>query len=675
MNKAWLLLLVLLVPVAGAHVGPDTSRQHEGKSYTNGVLRVLHDCTDDYGYHANHVGEDGHDLVFLDVWEGPDPTAGGSGEPMVFLFLGVGVQGPAATATAPYLKVNQIEFSLPNGETIATHVWTRRAGQDNDGNPAFHPYRPAGGLEPDYIATKAMRNSGDGAYHDRDRVGVELGFYHERLGTHGVRLGERLLDFKVTGYVSTTYAGNPDDSEFEDLDPADIMPGGYFDANGVHQNQGSRTDPSACPNAPPGDTDDNWIANKRYTIAQSDVPNQPPTADITWDPAIPVTGLPVTFTAAAQDPEGDAVGDYVWRFNGPHSPPRVGGSTIQHTFPDDGTYEVSVTLTDALGAQGTATQEITIQNRGPVADFEFRPIRPIIGQVVNFTSNTYDPDGEVVHWTWHWNDGTPPTTGRDAKHTFRQDGTFQVTLEVRDDDGDTTRHVRSVTVAVGNSLDIPDIPVADFTVEPAQPRVGRTVSFRDQSVDNDGDIILWEWDLGDGSPITRDRHPVHSYGVAGSYDVRLKVRDDDGHTATLVRSIQVLPVSEETAQGIAAFTWHPREPVAGQGVEFRDRSDIPGGSRAWDWAFGDGKTSAERVPQHVYTRSGVFPVTITVLDEQGRSYQTTQNVIVRLPEGADLDNGTLSDGTVRENNTPGPSLFALLLTQTVTMLYLARRRR
>lgn len=82
-------------------------------------------------------------------------------------------------------------------------------------------------------------------------------------------------------------------------------------------------------------------------------------------------------------------------------------------------------------------------------------------------------------------------------------------------------------------------PHASASVTPAVIGVGDAVSF-DASVssDDDGSVIAWEWDFGDGAH-GNGATAQHAYGRAGTYFARLTVRDDDGAPATLFAPVAV----------------------------------------------------------------------------------------------------------------------------------------
>ena len=71
----------------------------------------------------------------------------------------------------------------------------------------------------------------------------------------------------------------------------------------------------------------------------------------------------------------------------------------------------------------------------PIANFEYSPLSPQIGQAVTFNaSSSYDPDGFIVSYYWDFGDGTNGT-GISVFHTYFVNGTFTVTLTVVDNDG------------------------------------------------------------------------------------------------------------------------------------------------------------------------------------------------------------------------------------------------
>lgn len=76
-------------------------------------------------------------------------------------------------------------------------------------------------------------------------------------------------------------------------------------------------------------------------------------------------------------------------------------------------------------------------------------------------------------------------------------------------------------------------PVAVATADVTRGGVPLTVSFSSAgSRDEDGSIVAYQWDFGDGSALVEDANPTHEYAEPGSYIAVLTVTDSQGLTAT-----------------------------------------------------------------------------------------------------------------------------------------------
>jgi len=113
-------------------------------------------------------------------------------------------------------------------------------------------------------------------------------------------------------------------------------------------------------------------------------------------------------------------------------------------------------------------------------------------------------------------------------------GTFDVTLTVLDSGGASTTIVKSVTVA-------PTPLVADFTVDPASPGEGDTVTFVASANGGTGPYSF-AWDFGDGS-VDSGPSTTHVY-VAGAYTVTLIVTDSGGGTFSVSKTVTVAPLTQ-----------------------------------------------------------------------------------------------------------------------------------
>lgn len=83
---------------------------------------------------------------------------------------------------------------------------------------------------------------------------------------------------------------------------------------------------------------------------------------------------------------------------------------------------------------------------------------------------------------------------------------------------------------------------------------------------------------------------------------------------------------------VAAFVFSPVTPQVGQVVNFDASSSKPGTGRtivSYSWDFGDGESKTGIKTTHDYVISGVYLVTLTVTDDQGKKTSSAQPVTVR----------------------------------------------
>ena len=143
-----------------------------------------------------------------------------------------------------------------------------------------------------------------------------------------------------------------------------------------------------------------------------------------------------------------------------------------------------------------------------------------------------------------------------------------------------------------------DPVTTDFSAAPALGDAPLAVRFADLSTN----ATVRCWDFGDGNT-SPEQNPLHVYGAPGNYTVTLIAANDfryDTETKTGVISVMG-PVA-------ASFTATPTLIPVGGSVRFTDTST--GNLYALSWGFGDGRTSAERNPVHVYTAPGIYDVSL-----------------------------------------------------------------
>ena len=147
-----------------------------------------------------------------------------------------------------------------------------------------------------------------------------------------------------------------------------------------------------------------------------------------------------------------------------------------------------------------------------------------------FADGSTDADGQVTAYTWDFGDKTAAAITKDAVHTYSTANTYTVRLTVTDNDGATGDLTHSVLVHAPANMP----PSAAFTNSCA----GLACSFTGLGSDDDGTVVGFHWDFGDGA-IAATQNATHAYASAGTYAVELTVTDDGGATSTISQPVTV----------------------------------------------------------------------------------------------------------------------------------------
>lgn len=146
-------------------------------------------------------------------------------------------------------------------------------------------------------------------------------------------------------------------------------------------------------------------------------------------------------------------------------------------------------------------------------------------------------------------------------------------------------------------------PVADFEFKAD----GLTVTFTNKSTD----ATSYKWEFGD-EETSKDANPVHEYAVAGEYTVKLTAANAAG--ASSKKEVKV-NVAGKVQAFFSTSTPEGRAAEFGKAVQFDATASANAASVVWD--FGDGETSTEFKPLHVFPSFGKFAVKATVTGVAG----------------------------------------------------------
>lgn len=106
------------------------------------------------------------------------------------------------------------------------------------------------------------------------------------------------------------------------------------------------------------------------------------------------------------------------------------------------------------------------------------------------------------------------------------------------------------------------------------------------------------------------------------------------------------------------------EPTSGQSslaVSFSDRSDLDKKAATYEWDFGDGTTSMEENPVHVYTAPGVYTVSLTLTTAKGLIVKTLPDYITVTPNDVLTWNNLALQAMAANNFMPPQGARALAM--------------
>jgi parallel beta-helix repeat protein len=358
--------------------------------------------------------------------------------------------------------------------------------------------------------------------------------------------------------------------------------------------------------------------------------NRPPVAALKLTPSSGIVPLAVTADGTGStDPEGGRIASYRFNFGdgtivGPQS-----GKTATHTYTSVGTWLATLTVTDSIGATGSASAPDTVRapgNRPPVAALKLTPSSGTVPLAVTAdgTGSTDPEGGRIFTYRFDFGDGTVvgPQSGKTATHTYSAVGTWLATLTVTDSIGATGSASAPDTVRAPGNLP----PVAALQLTPSSGLVPLPVT-ADASGSRDpegGRIASYRFDFGDGTIVgpQAGATAAHTYTSVGTWLANVTVTDSIGATGSASARDTVTAVGN--LPPVARLVATPALGIVPLPVTLdASTSTDPEGGRiaSYQFNFGDGTVApgpqATPTAAHTYTSVGKWLATVTVTDSAG----------------------------------------------------------
>ncbi len=282
-----------------------------------------------------------------------------------------------------------------------------------------------------------------------------------------------------------------------------------------------------------------------------------------------------------------------------------------HTYGGQ-SQNVQLIAMSPFGCNDTVVHRITIGDLQ--ADFFADKTIVCSGQPVQFTNGS----NLIQTSLWNFGDGVS-SNQHSPEHTYYTPGVYTVKLVERFA-GCADSITKNAYITVKQGV----IPNFSATVQPAGCNDISTVVFTNNT-QGSGLSYTWAFDDGTGSAAS---DPAHIYNANGDYQVVLTVTSPNGCESSVTK-----PVHAESYVPYPSFAADTAI-CRGANVHFNNYSATSGqinwGGLMWLWTFGDGDSSIQPRPNHVYQNDGVYDVSLTVRNSLGCDTTVTKHQYIHV---------------------------------------------
>ena len=326
---------------------------------------------------------------------------------------------------------------------------------------------------------------------------------------------------------------------------------------------------------------------------------------------------------------------YLWAFGDGQTSTE---SNPGHAYGSTGKKYISLNVTNACGKSNSRNDSIIITNKNKWKAYEKNI----------WLSNNTACTGQSIHFNyccspafysvWKFGDGDSIVNQQNADHSYSANGTYTVTLRLRNGCGHDTIITSTVKIGMPSSFGGNPQLVSDADSLCPSDQLGFEVRNLNWSSNND---FTFHWNFGDG--ITEDNtnsSPNHSYSASGQKTVTVRVVNMCNKDTTLQKIINVSTSVKPVLKlgenwGTPSMTACPNDSV----IFYAQ------GGKSYLWNFGDGTTTTKTTPLQVDQ----------IIDIAGHSFKTKNNYKVKLTYFNSCGNSTTDSLIFPVTDTAKPS--------------------
>jgi len=284
------------------------------------------------------------------------------------------------------------------------------------------------------------------------------------------------------------------------------------------------------------------------------------------------------------------------------------GQNPSFTYSNPGYYNVTHVVVNGAGCTTSVQKPAYIHvYTPPVANFGSSwPVLCGLAQAAQFNSQSTGTG--PLSYQWDFGDGGT-STDPNPSHNYNTFDTFTVSLIVTDANGCKDTMVKPNYVAV--------VPTQAFFNAPASACEDEWIT-----VTNTTPFTIYgNWNFGDGSLIDTNMTTVHQYTTPGTYTITLSVNNG---TCNVFGSQTIVIHPKPTIDFSANVLTPCPAPTT---IQF---NNLTQNGTTYTWYFGDGGSSSQTNPSHVYTQNGFYDVTLVSSNGFGCSDSLTKLQYIKI---------------------------------------------
>lgn len=384
-----------------------------------------------------------------------------------------------------------------------------------------------------------------------------------------------------------------------------------------------------------------WDASRTIGSRQTvvvEIENVAPVVNVSYPVTVYETH-PFTLSGnLTQDTPSDLANmTYQWEFHNGSTSAWTTEMDIELSYAVKGDYNFKLKVKDDQDQEDEIAFTVSVVNMLPETWITNSNYTFIEDETITFTGSGNDTinDFDMLVYSWDFDDGTISSWNSDPNTTysFPDQGPYNVTLFIKDIDGDITNDSKVFTILNSD-------PVIDDIDGPLTGWEDSSIKFDGEASDTftDNFSLEYMWTFGDGEASTwsTSSSKSHKYTESGTFTAYLFVRDDDGAMVNGSVNVTVNNPAPTALLPDGDATRYLKEAdlleVTGAGTDTTSDQAL----LEFSWDFGDGNVtewSTASTASHNYHRSGNFDVVLRVRDD-------------------DLDEGNISFKVVVENVEP-----------------------